>query len=181
MKQTVKQTSRRIKTQLSGCVLRPWTNDDMASLVFHGNNRKVWRNLTDSFPHPYTEEDAEQWITLAGNPGTGIHLAIDVDGQAVGSIGIVRRAGIGRYTGQLGYWLGEAYWARGLATAAVRALSDRVLERGRFRRLEATVLAWNPASMRVLEKAAFVREAVLRERFFKDEEFVDCMIYGRVN
>jgi RimJ/RimL family protein N-acetyltransferase len=169
-----------LTTGLPDCVLRPWRREDKPALLQHANNRKVWRNLTAMFPHPYTEADADQWFAIASAPGNSIHLAIEWGGQAVGGIGVIAGEGIGYATGQFGYWLGEALWGRGIATAAVRALADHALARPRFARLEARVFAWNPASMRVLEKAGFAREGVLRHSAVKDGQIIDCVMYAKV-
>lgn len=169
-----------LPTELSSCVLREWRSEDRSSLLLHANNRKVWRNLTDAFPHPYTEADADKWFQIASLPGPGNHLAIEFHGQAIGGIGIIAGQGLGRYTGQFGYWLGEAHWGKGIATAAARALVKHALASEYFARLEAPVFARNPASMRVLEKVGFVREGVLKRSMFKDGELIDSVMYAWV-
>lgn len=169
-----------LQTEIPDCLLRPWRLEDKPSLLLHANNRNIWRNLTEMFPHPYTEADADHWLSIASAPGPSIHLAIELYGQAVGGIGVIASGGIGRYTGQFGYWLGEAIWGRGVATAAARALAAHALARPRFARLEASVFAWNAASMRVLEKVGFVREGILRKSAFKDGRLIDSVIYALV-
>jgi RimJ/RimL family protein N-acetyltransferase len=170
----------RLPTELPNCFLRPWRSGDKPALLQYANNREVWRNLTGMFPHPYTEADADQWLAIASSPGDNIHLAIEFDSQAVGGIGVIAGQGIGHYTGQFGYWLGEPLWGQGIATAAARALAAHALAQPRFARLEARVFAWNPASMRVLEKADFIREGVLRQSVFKDGQIIDCVMYAKV-
>ena len=76
----------------------------------HANNRKIWRNLTEMFPHPYTDADADNWIGIASQPGAGTHVAIELDREAIGGIGVIAREGISCRTGHFGYWLGEAHW-----------------------------------------------------------------------
>lgn len=169
-----------LATALPHCVLRPWRAADKADLVRHANDRRVWRNMTHTFPHPYTEDDADLWLRIAADPGASLQLAIAVDGAAVGGIGAIAGEGIYRATAQFGYWLGEAYWGRGIATAAARALAAHVGERRLFARLEAQVFEWNPASMRVLEKAGFTRDAVLRCAATKDGQLIDTVLYARV-
>jgi len=170
----------KIPTNHPGCCLRPWTTDDKPALVHNANNRKVWRNLTDTFPHPYTEADADFWIGFANQAAPIIHLAIEVDGKAVGGIGIIAGQGIARHTGLFGYWLGEAHWGKGIATAAAHAMCTRAFSGSQFERLEAQVFAWNPASMHVLEKVGFVREGVHRRSVFKDGQFTDGVMYARI-
>jgi RimJ/RimL family protein N-acetyltransferase len=168
----------RLATEIHGCCLRSWTADDVSSLVAHANDRAVWQNLTDTFPHPYTEEDARTWISLANEEGPSVHLAIEVGGQAVGGIGAIGGTGIAGKTGQFGYWLGRSQWGQGIATAAATAMRRHLLSAGQFARLEAPVFAWNPASMRVLEKAGFVREGTLRNSVFKDGQLIDSVMFA---
>jgi [ribosomal protein S5]-alanine N-acetyltransferase len=169
----------QINTSLPNCRVRPWNNDDKTALVRNANNRKVWRNLTDMFPHPYTDADAVHWFSIANQSGSNIHMAIEFEGEAIGGAGVIAGKGIGCHTGQFGYWLGEAYWGKGIATAAARALAAHAFTGTQFMRLEAPVFEWNPASMRVLEKAGFVREGVLKRSVFKDGELIDSVMYAR--
>jgi [ribosomal protein S5]-alanine N-acetyltransferase len=167
-----------IATDHAGLRLRQWQPNDRAALVEQANNRKIWRNLNDLFPSPYTEADATFWIAHVGRPSRSQHLAIELDGKAVGAIGIIAGEGVHCRTGTFGYWLGEAYWGRGITTAAGRALIARLRLGGEFARLQAAVFAWNPASMRVLEKLGFSREAVLRASVYKDGELIDSVMYA---
>lgn len=169
-----------IATALAGCVLRPWRPEDKPALLRNADNRKVWRNLTDLFPHPYTEEHAHAWLAHASDPGRSVHLAIDVDGQAAGGVGAIAGQGVARATALFGYWLGEPYWGRGIATAAVTAFAGYLQRECLFARLEAAVFEWNPSSMRVLEKAGFVREGVLRKSVTKDGQLIDSVLYALV-
>lgn len=167
----------KLPTAIQGCVLRPWAVADKLSLVANANNRNVWRNLADVFPHPYTEADADQWIQFTGSPGRSINLAIEFEGAAVGGIGARAGEGIFVRTAQFGYWLGEPYWGRGIVTAAGRAMLENLREDARFARLEAPVFEWNPSSMRVLEKLGFVRETVKRNSVTKDGQLIDSVLY----
>jgi len=172
--------SVHLPTALAGCVLRPWRATDRDDLIREADNRRVWRNMTHTFPHPYTGRDADLWLAIGADPGASIQLAIDVDGHAVGGIGAIAGEGIFAGTAQFGYWLGEAHWGRGIATAAARALAERIGREALFARLEAQVFEWNPASMRVLEKAGFERQAVLRCAATKDGWRIDTVLYARV-
>jgi len=162
------------------CLLRRWRSEDKPSLVHHANNPNVWRNLTHSFPHPYTPEEAESWVAIANAPSTSLHLAVVFNGEAVGGIGAIAGEGIFQRTAQFGYWLGEEHWHKGLATAAAGALVEHLRATKAFARLEAPVFAWNPRSMRVLEKVGFVREALLRRSVFKDGQLIDSVLYALV-
>jgi ribosomal-protein-alanine N-acetyltransferase len=161
--------------------LRPWNTGDCDSLVRYGNNKLVWRNLTDMFPHPYTHDDAVEWIGIASDPGASIFLAIDLEGEAIGGVGIIARDGNDFHTGQFGYWLGQPHWGRGVATHAARALKNLAFSGTRFKRLEAPVFAWNPQSMRVLEKAGFTKESTLRKSVLKEGQLIDSVMYTAIS
>lgn len=167
----------RLATALTECVLRPWAPADKASLIANANNHRVWRNLADVFPHPYTEADADFWIGFANSPSRSINFAIEFEGVAVGGVGARAGEGIFVRTAQFGYWLGEPYWGRGIMTAAAGAMLEHLRQDARFARLEAPVFEWNPASMRVLDKLGFVREAVKRSSVTKDGHLIDSVLY----
>jgi RimJ/RimL family protein N-acetyltransferase len=162
------------------CVVRDWRPSDRAALVRAADNRNVWRNLAHRFPHPYTEDDADRWFAMLRAAPTPTHWAIEVDGQAVGGIGIDLGEGIHARTAHFGYWLAEPHWGRGIMTAAVRTVVDHVFAEFGVARLEAPVFSWNPASMRVLEKCGFVREGVLRQSVLKDDQLIDAVLYARL-
>ncbi len=127
------------------CLVRDWRLSDKPALLGLANNRKVWRNLTHRFPHPYTEADADSWLARRPETPAPTNWAIEVDGKAVGGVGA--RAGEGVYakSAEFGYWLGEPYWGRGIATAAVRETANYLLTHFDLVRLEAPVFEWNPA------------------------------------
>ena len=162
------------------CIVRDWKPSDKTSLLRVANNRNIWRNLAHRFPHPYTELDANHWFSLLRSSPQPTHWAIELDGEAVGGIGVDIGDGVYVKSGHFGYWLGEPYWGRGIMTAAVRATSDYLLNELDLVRLEAPVFEWNPASMRVLEKCGFAREGVLRQGVFKDGQIIDAVLYARV-
>ncbi len=164
---------------LESCLLRPWRSDDVEPLVRHANNRNVWINLRDRFPHPYTHTDARQWIELAQTLPPNTQFAIDVGGEAVGGIGFELQSDIDRVAAEIGFWLGESYWGRGIATQALTAISESALKRPELFRLYASVLDYNPGSMRVLEKAGYKREGIMRQSAIKDGKVVDRVLYAR--
>lgn len=162
------------------CLVRSWRESDREALLRFANNRRIWRNLKDRFPHPYTAEAADAWLALNRTNPERTGWAIEVDDLAVGGIGLIPGEDVYAKTAHIGYWLAEPYWGRGIATDAVRAVSDHALTRLGFLRLEAPVFAWNPASMRVLEKCGYTREAVMEKSVFKDGEIIDSVLYARV-
>lgn len=162
------------------CVLRPWRDEDVGDLVRHADDREVWLNLRDRFPHPYTAADAREWIRAARAQRPVQSFAIVVEGRAGGGIGIHPMTDVHRRTAEIGYWLGRAYWNRGIATEAVRATAEYAFSTFDLARLEAVVYEWNPASARVLEKAGFELEGRLRRAVTKDDRTIDALLYSRI-
>jgi ribosomal-protein-alanine N-acetyltransferase len=169
-----------MELKLEKFTIRNWQAGDESSLVHHANNRKIWRNVRDRFPHPYSLEDAIWWIRFANSETPVANFAIEVDGAAVGGIGLILRDDIYRLSAEIGYWLGEEFWGRGITSEAVRALTDYAFATFKLCRIYAEVFAWNPASMRVLEKAGFQFEGRLKKSVIKDGEILDACIYATV-
>jgi ribosomal-protein-alanine N-acetyltransferase len=164
------------------CLVRPWRPGDAASLVRHANNINIARHLRDRFPHPYTRADAESFLTWSsGAESGGANLAIEVEGEAAGGVGFNPGTDVERHSAEIGYWLGEAYWGRGIVTEAVVMLTDCLFASHNFLRLFALPFAGNAASVRVLEKAGYQREAVLRSSSVKYGEPRDQLLYARIN
>ena len=169
-----------IRLDCGKCVVRDWLRGDKSALVEFANNRKIWRNLTHLFPHLYTEKDAEDWFALLDKSTKPTHWAIDVDGLAVGGIGVTLREGIFAKSAEIGYWLGEPYWGRGIVSAALQRVVSYAMPQFGLIRLEAPVFEWNAASMHVLEKVGFVREAIFRSGAIKDGKVIDLYLYALV-
>ena len=170
-----------LEIEAHGFALRPWRKGDEAALAKYANNRRVWINLTDRFPHPYTHDEAEAWIKRVearGEPAR--NLAIVVEGGPVGGIGVSPNVDVYRRSAEIGYWLGEPFWGRGIATEALRLMTDYVFANFDFERLQAIVFEWNPASCRVLEKAGYALEARLAKGVYKDGEVIDGLLYARL-
>jgi RimJ/RimL family protein N-acetyltransferase len=162
------------------CRLRPFRLEDADSLAHHANNRKVSIRLRDRFPYPYTRRDARQFLGAAAkrdHNATEFVLAIEVDGEAAGGIGVILGTDIERVSGELGYWLGEEYWGRGIVTEAIRQFAPWAMERFKLSRLHADTFYDNPASARVLEKAGFTKESVKRRAAIKNGEIKDLNVY----
>jgi RimJ/RimL family protein N-acetyltransferase len=161
--------------------LRPWHPTDAAALASHANDADIARYLRDVFPHPYDLADAQFYLGLVTDPASEeLTVAIEVDGEAAGSISLLFQRDISRRSAEIGYWLGRRFWGRGLATAAVRALSDYGLAQFDLVRLYATVYAPNLASARVLEKAGYALEGRMRQAVTKHEQVLDALLYARV-
>lgn len=164
---------------LQHSLLRPWRSGDEISLERHANNRKVWINVRDHFPHPYTRGDAIRWVQHASMNLTETVFAIVVDGAAVGSIGLVAKDDVYRKSMEIGYWLAEEYWNRGIVTEAVGAVSEYAFQQFGIVRLFADIFEWNTASTRVLEKNGFVFEARLKKAVIKDGIIADVLMYAK--
>jgi [ribosomal protein S5]-alanine N-acetyltransferase len=166
--------------KLEKSIIRDWQMEDVPSLVKYANNKKIWQNLRDGFPHPYTVSDAEKFISHAVKTNPGTIFAIATEKEAIGSIGIVLGADVHRYTAEMGYWLAEPFWGKGIMTEVVRFFSGWAISEFKLHRIYATPYATNPASARVLEKAGFEREGVIRSGAFKDGKVVDMFMYSRI-
>ena len=165
---------------LERSIVRSFRPGDAPSLARHANNRRVWINLRDEFPHPYALADAHRFIgtVTAADPET--HFAIVVDGAAAGAVGLHLKKDIRRRSAEIGYWLGEEFWGRGIVTEVVRALTADAFERFDLSRVYAGAFEWNEASMRVLEKAGYAREARLRKAVTKDGRTIDLLLFATV-
>ncbi|MGI6004307.1 MAG: GNAT family N-acetyltransferase [Christensenellales bacterium] len=161
-------------------ILRPWEREDAPSLARYADNEKIGRNLRDGFPYPYRLEDAETFIASACEDAAQIMRAIVVCGEAVGGIGVHRRKNVYRRTGEIGYWLGEPFWGRGIVSRAAAQLCREVFETTDMVRIEAGVFAFNGASARVLEKAGFTLEGRLRKSVFKNGEMHDSLLFALI-
>jgi len=169
-----------MELKLKNSTIRPWRSGDEGSLVRHADNYKIWRNVRDRFPHPYTIDDARAWIEYSSLEEPKTNFAIVVDEAAVGGIGLILQTDIYRRSAEIGYWLGEEFWGRGIMAEAVRAMTDWAFDNFDLSRIYAGVLEWNPASMRVLEKAGFQFEARLRKAVTKEGRTMDDFIYAIV-
>ncbi len=165
--------------RLERCTIREWRMDDAPSLAKHANNRRVWLGLRDAFPHPYTIEDANRFLqgSVAGAPRK--NFCIEIDGVAVGGIGLRPGEDVHRHTAEFGYWLAEEFWGKGIMTEVVPAFVDYCFKEFSLNRIYAEPFSNNPASARVLEKAGFVLEGRLRKNVVNDGKVVDSLLYAR--
>jgi [ribosomal protein S5]-alanine N-acetyltransferase len=163
------------------CVVRRWRMADAEAVVRHANNPNIARQLRDRFPHPYSQANARAFLKMATSASDESNLAIEVDGEAVGAIGYVIGVDVERYSAEIGYWLGETYWGRGIVTEALVLVTDHVFATANLLRLFALPFADNAGSIRVLEKAGYVREAILRSSSVKAGQPRDQALYARIN
>ncbi|MBK8979301.1 MAG: GNAT family N-acetyltransferase [Planctomycetes bacterium] len=163
----------------TGARLRPFRADDAAAIAPLMNDRAVWRNLRDRVPHPYDLADAQAFLAGVVGVEPPQVWAIDVDGAAVGAVGLRPRDDVHRRSLEIGFWIGSPFQGRGIVSAAVpRVCAYAFATWPELVRIHAEVFAWNAASARVLGKCGFVREGVLRRAVFKDGELTDLWIFG---
>lgn len=164
------------------CILRKWKIEDAKELAELLNNPKILDNLRDGLPYPYTRKDAEEYISsmISADEETTFAFAITADGRVVGSIGIFRCDNIHFRTAEMGYYIGEPYWGKGMGTDAVRQACDYVFSNTDIIRIFAEPFSYNTASCRVLEKAGFAFEGLLRSNAVKNGRVIDMKMYSLI-
>lgn len=162
------------------CRIRKWELSDAADLAMAISNKNIQDNLRDGLPYPYTEKDGADFISamLSADENETFAFAITVDDKVVGSIGVFRQGNIHRLTAELGYYIAEEYWGRGIMTEAVRQICQYVFEKSDIIRIYAEPFAYNAASCRVLEKAGFQYEGTLRNNAVKNGKIIDMKMYS---
>ena len=169
-----------MKLELATCTVRSWEWRDRDAIVRYANNPNVSINLRDRFPHPYTVNDARRWLDSIVGREPETNFAIAVAGEAVGGIGFTLQNDVERRAAEIGYWLGEEFWGRGIATDVLIAVSEHAFANYDICRLYAHVFEWNQASARVLEKAGYVFEGRLRKSVTKDGKTIDSLLYAMI-
>jgi len=169
-----------VQLTLSSCAVRSWRAADADALARHANNRNIWINLRDAFPHPYTKRDARDYLRSIRRRTPETLFAIAVDDQAVGGAGFVLRADVERVSAEIGYWVAQPLWGRGIATDVLVALTQYAITTHGLTRIYALPFAWNAPSCRVLEKAGYTLEARLRRSAIKDGKITDQLQYAFV-
>ncbi|MXZ91045.1 MAG: GNAT family N-acetyltransferase [Chloroflexi bacterium] len=160
--------------------LRSFHPDDAPALAKYANNRNVSRNLWDKHPYPYRLADAAEWIQYAMQQEPETIFAIASATEVIGCIGMLPQSDVARLSAEVGYWLGEPFWGQGITTSALQALTEYAFTQLGMVRLFASVMEWNPASARVLEKAGYQYEGRLRKSAIKDGQIIDQWLYAMV-
>ena len=159
-------------------VVRSYHSGDVAALMKYADNAAIARQLLDHFPNPYTEEAAHEWLREAHKQDPEVSFAIATPEELIGGIGLLLRDDVFRRTAEVGYWLGEPFWGRGIATFALQAFTRWAFRELGFARIQAQVYEINPASRRVLEKAGFTLEGRLRKGAIKNGQLMDLYLYA---
>lgn len=162
------------------CKIRKWKLSDAKDLAIVLSNIKLQDNLRDGLPYPYTEQDGVDYISamLSANENDTFAFAITVDNKVIGSIGVFRQENIHRQTAELGYYIAEEYWGRGIMTEAVKQICEYVFDKSDIIRIYAEPFAYNIASCRVLENARFQYEGTLRSNAVKNGKVIDMKMYS---
>jgi RimJ/RimL family protein N-acetyltransferase len=164
---------------LPECNVRDWRPEDAASLAEHANDRRIWQNMRDAFPHPYTIADAIAFLGIAVAMHPRTWFAVTIDDRAVGGIGYTRHGDVERIGAEIGYWLGTAYWGRGIMTAALRAVTAYAFrEHPELRRIYAVPYVTSTSSAHILEKAGYRLEGRMRQSVIKDGQVLDQFMYA---
>ena len=164
------------------CSIRKWRISDAKDLAAAISNKKVQDNLRDGLPYPYTEQDGADYISamLSADENETFAYAIEAEGKVIGSIGAFRQGNIHRQTAELGYYIAEPYWGKGIVTEAVQQICTLIFRQSDIIRIYAEPFAGNAASCRVLEKAGFQYEGTLRRNAVKNGKVLDMRMYSRL-
>jgi ribosomal-protein-alanine N-acetyltransferase len=161
-------------------LIRDFVESDVASIARYANNPGIAGVLRDLFPHPYGEDDAKKFIGRINGEDPRTAFAIATTQEAIGCIGYIPGQDVYRYSAEVGYWIGEKYWGRGIMTSVVAVFSEYLFETYEFNRLYAGIFSSNPASGRVLEKAGFTCEGTLRAHVTKNGELLDEHLFAKL-
>jgi RimJ/RimL family protein N-acetyltransferase len=162
-------------------ILRSYNLKDVDALTSIADNRNIWLNLRDSFPYPYSTEDATKFITMCIENVPETLFAIDYQGVLAGSIGLHMQQDIYRHSAELGYFVGEPFWNKAIASVSVQRMIQYGFEILHLHRIFASVYAHNKASMSVLEKNGFLLEGIKKQAVFKNDNYIDEYFYGKLN
>jgi ribosomal-protein-alanine N-acetyltransferase len=162
--------------------LRRWVESDAEAFAKYANNQTRADNMMDSFPYPYTEEHAKNFITSCTNDDESrkICRAIEVNKEAVGSIGIFLKDDVYRRSASIAYWLGEPFWGKGIISNAITKMSDYAFQNYDIVRISAEPFAYNIGSRKALEKAGFILEGIMKNSVYKNGKLYDSCMYAKL-
>jgi [ribosomal protein S5]-alanine N-acetyltransferase len=170
-----------MELQSGNIKLRPLRLTDAARLVELANNEKISRNLRDGFPNPYTLTDAENFLAMFTNQDPTTFFVIEYNGEHVGNISLVPGQDIYRMSAEIGYFIGEPYWNKGIVTTAVNLITEYGFKHLGIIRIHTGVFDYNTASMRVLEKCGYMKDCVFKKSVFKQGKIWDEVRYSKIN
>ncbi len=161
-------------------LLREWRKEDYKALAVIANNKKIWNNVRDRLPHPYTEKDAKKWIAIVKKEATPTTFCVEVNGEVAGSVGFILKDDVYRKTIEIGYFIGEQFWGKNVATKAVSLLLNYIQQNFDVVRIYAEVFEHNKASMRVLEKNGFHLESIRKKGALKNNVIIDDHVWVKL-
>lgn len=162
-------------------ILRSLKDEDQEALALLANNKKVWDNVRDMLPHPYTIDDAIAFINSAKNENPQVSFAIEYDGAFCGMIGLIPQKDVYRKTAEIGYWLDEPFWNKGITTTAVKLITEYAFNDLNFIRIHSGIFEYNIGSMKVLEKNGYIKDGVFKKNVFKNGKVWDEYRYSKIN
>jgi ribosomal-protein-alanine N-acetyltransferase len=161
-------------------VLREWKKSDSTALAKIANNKKIWDNVRDRLPYPYTEQDAKEWLALVKKQKIVTTFCIEADGELAGSIGFTLKEDVYRKSAEIGYFIGENFWDQGIATEAIRQLVSYIEKNFDLVRIYAEVFEYNKASMKVLEKNGFYLESIRKKAAIKNNIVINDFVWVKI-
>lgn len=167
-----------MKISFDDYCIRSYEYSDKEALIKYANNYNISRLLRDQFPFPYTQNDAEMWLVHACNQHPETNFVIANENELIGAIGINLQEDVNRFSAEIGYWLGEPFWNKGIITRVLKVFTGFAFNNFELNRIYANVFEGNDASEKVLIKAGYKKEATLRKAVFKEGKFIDQYIYA---
>jgi RimJ/RimL family protein N-acetyltransferase len=167
-----------MKIPIGEYCIRSFELTDKGSLVKYASNYNVAKNLRDRFPFPYKESDAEEWLIFACNQNPEYNFAIANSQELIGGIGLGPQDDVNKYSVEIGYWLAQPFWGKGIVSAALKELTPYTFKKFKYNRIFAAVFEGNKASEKVLQKSGYKKEATLRKSVYKEGKFLDQYIYS---
>lgn len=167
-----------MKISFGDYCIRSFEYSDKDSLIKYANNSNVSKLLRDQFPFPYTSADAKTWLNHACKQKIETNLAIANNLELIGAIGITFQEDVNRFSAEIGYWLAESYWSKGIITEAIKVFTEYAFKQFHFNRIFANIFEGNIASERALIRVGYKKEGILRKSVFKGGIFIDQYIYA---
>lgn len=167
-----------MRIQVGDYMVRSYKRADAPTIAKHANNLKIAANLRNAFPNPYTLKDAKEWLRLVRHENPERNFAIANENEVIGGIGLILKEDVYAKNAEIGYWLGEDFWGKGIMTGLVEAFTAWAFQNFDIMRIYASVFASNASSARVLEKAGYTFEARLKNTIFKNGQYQDDLIYS---
>ena len=160
--------------------LRGFNDNDRLKLAELCNNIRIWNNVRDFLPSPYTEQNALEFIHICQQEDPANTFAIEYRGALAGCIGLVQQSDVYRLSAEIGYWIGEPFWGLGIATSAVKLLTEYGFNQLGLVRIYSGVFDFNKASQRVLEKSGFKMEGIFEKAVIKNGQICDEYRYAKL-